>query len=195
MTGTEDRPLLEAMAALERALECVGLPHMLIGGLAVIARGVPRDTRDVDATIWAPNLDLADLVRALAAEQIVGRIPDLEQFARQAQVLLLVHEPTKTPMEVSLAWLPFERDAMERAERLDLGGVELPVAVAEDLVIYKAVAGRERDRDDLARLLRLHASEIDLDRVRGVVAQFAEALEDPQRLDDLNRIIASIHDD
>ncbi len=62
-------------------------------------------------------------------------------------------------------------------------------------MIYKAIAGRDRDRDDLARLLRLHASEIDLDRVRGVVAQFAEALEDSQRVVDLERIIASVDDD
>ncbi len=133
MSVSEAGPLLEAMAALERGLQRIGLPHMLIGGLAVIARGVPRDTRDIDATIWAPDLDLAKLVEALAAERVVGRIPDLEDFARQAQVLLLVHEPTKTPMEVTLAWLPFEKEAIDRAERMKLGGVELPVAVAEDL--------------------------------------------------------------
>lgn len=72
--------LLEAMAALERALTEVGRPHMLIGGLAVIARGVPRHTDDVDATDWAPDLSLATLVEALASEEIRGRIPDLEEL-------------------------------------------------------------------------------------------------------------------
>ena len=194
MNGAADRALLDAMAALERALARTGQPHMLIGGLAVIIRGVPRDTHDIDATIWAPDLDLQDLVQSLADEEIVGRIPDLVQFAQRAQVLLLVHRPSKTPIEVTLAWLPFEKDALDRAERTKLGAVELPVAIAEDLVIYKAVAGRDRDRDDLARLLRLHANQIDLDRVRDLVAQFAEALDEPRRLDDLERIISDLED-
>lgn len=119
----------------------------------------------------------------------------MEELAREAQVLLLVHEPTGTPMEVTLAWLPFESEAIERAQVLDLGGVVLPVAVAEDLVIYKAVASRDQDRSDVERLLRLHAGDIDVDRVRDLVGQFAEALEEPERLEELDRILARVRDD
>lgn len=65
-----------------------------------------------------------------------------------------------------------------------------PFAWAEDLVIYKAVAWRERDRTDIERLLVLHGRAIDLDRVRRVVREFAEALEDPGRIDELEALIA-----
>jgi len=186
---TADEALLEALAALNRALRRLGHPFMLIGGLAVIARGVPRDTDDVDATVWAEGVEIDDLLTALAEEGIAGRIPDVEAFARQSQVLLLEHLATKTPMEISLGFLPFEQEAMERAEVLELGDVRIPVALAEDLVVYKVVAWRDRDRADVERLLAMHREEIDLFRVRSVVRQFAEALEEPERMEGLEELI------
>lgn len=192
MTG--DAALLEALAALTRALDRFGKPFMLIGGLAVIARGVPRDTDDIDATVWAPGLDLDDLLAALREEGITGRIPDLDAFARRSQVLLLHHEPTGTPLEISLAWLPFEREAMSRAETLVLGGARLPVALAEDLVVYKVVAWRDRDRADVERLLATHRGSIDLDRVRDLVRRFAEALDEPERIAEFEGMVRRVGD-
>jgi len=55
---------------------------------------------------------MVELVRALSEEGIRGRIADMEAFAAKSPVLLLVHEPSGTPMEVSLAWLQSEREAV-----------------------------------------------------------------------------------
>ena len=75
----------------------------------MILRGITRLTDDVDATVWAERLDVDDVLAVLARHEIVGRIPDAAAFAHERQVLLLQHTPTATPMELSLAWLPFER--------------------------------------------------------------------------------------
>jgi hypothetical protein len=48
---TADAALLSALADLERALNEIGRPAMIIGGIAVIASGVPRQTIDIDATV------------------------------------------------------------------------------------------------------------------------------------------------
>jgi predicted nucleotidyltransferase len=93
-------------------------------------------------------------------------------------------------MELSLAWLPFEQTALSRADRLDAEGLLVPVARVEDLIVYKAVAWRDRDRVDVERLLALHAAEIDLAYVRAMVAQFAELLEEPDRLREFDRLVA-----
>lgn len=187
-----DEALLDALAALHRALRRVGQPYMLIGGLAVIVRGVTRDTDDVDATIWAPELDLGVLLGELRNEHIVGRISDVEAFARAHQVLLLRHESSGTPLEISLAWLPFEEEAMTRAETVKLGDMSIPVALAEDLVVYKAVAWRDRDQADIERLLLLHSDAIHIERVRGIVRQFAEALEEPERIEQFDALVRRI---
>jgi predicted nucleotidyltransferase len=65
--------------------------------------------------------------------------------------------------------LPFERTALERADVVDFGGVRVPAATAEDLIIYKAVAWRDRDRSDVERLLARHGRSIDLNRVRNLM--------------------------
>jgi hypothetical protein len=186
------RPLLEALGALERALSGLGATHMVIGGIAVIARGVVRQTDDVDATVWAEEAPLTRLMDRLGREGIVGRIPNVESFAREHQVLLLRHADSRTPIEVTMAWLPFEREALDRADRISFRGLSVPVARAEDLVIYKAVAWRDRDRADIVRLLRAHRGNIDLGRVRRIVEEFAVALEEPERVAELDRLIDSV---
>ncbi len=186
---TADAGLLAALADLQGALaECVQ-PAMVIGGIAVIASGVPRQTIDIDATVWAEGTDLNALVGALRRHRIEPRIPDAIAFARERQVLLLRHTPSGTPMEVSLAWLPFEIEALERATVVDFAGVSIRVATPEDLVIYKAVAWRDRDRSDIERLLVRHGSVIDLGRVRALVRQFAAALDEPERVDAFEALV------
>jgi Nucleotidyl transferase of unknown function (DUF2204) len=83
----------------------------------------------------------------------------------------------------------FERDALDRATVVDFGGVRIRVAAPEDLVVYKAVAWRERDRADIERLLARHAGRIDLDRVRSLVREFADALDEPERLAAFDAIV------
>lgn len=195
MAPAADRALLDALSALAAALHELRAPAMIIGGIAVIARGVARPTVDVDATVWAEAVPLERLVEVLARHSIAGRAPDTVEFAQRNQVLLLRHVPSGTPMEVSLAWLPFEREALARASEVDFGGVTIPVASPEDLVVYKAVAWRHRDRSDIERLLVLHGDHIDVARVRRIVLEFAEVLGDPERLKGLDAIIAGARAD
>ena len=183
---------LEALDALRRALDEIDALSMIIGGVAVIARGVPRQTIDVDGTVWAEALDLDRLFDALRGHGLIPRITDARDFARQRQVLLLRHEPSGTPVEVSLAWLPFEREALERATIEDIAGVSVPVASAEDLIIYKTVAWRDRDRSDVERLLVLYGSGVNLGRIRSIVGEIAAVLDEPGRLAEFEAIVRRV---
>lgn len=175
--------LLAALEALEQGLTAAGLPHVIIGGFAVIAHGVARTTRDLDATIPGEGIDLDEVLGALATSAIAPRIEDPLGFARRTQMLLLQHEPSGVLIDLSLAWLPFELDAIRGGVRTRMGaGLSVPLARPEDLVVYKAVAWRPIDRKDIDELLLLHLDQIDLPRVRHVIEQLAEALDDTDRL-------------
>lgn len=162
---------------------------MVIGGIAVIAHGVARQTVDVDATVWAADIEPARVLGTLAEFSIAPRIADVLEFAQRSQVLLLRHEPTGVPMEVSLAWAPFELEALERAIEIDFAGVKVAVATPEDLLIYKALAWRDRDRYDIEQLLTLYAGQVDLDKVRSFVREFAQILEDPGRAEGFEALL------
>jgi hypothetical protein len=185
-------PLGLALRAVAEALSSLSTPGMLIGGMAVIARGVPRLTRDVDATVAAGELDARQLADAFAMHALVPRIADAVEFANTRQVLLLRHEVSGVDVDVSLAWLPFELEAIASADALDLGGIRIRVARAEDLIIYKAVAFRPQDQQDIERLLTLYGQHVDLARIRRIIGEFAEAIEEPERLAAFDRIAKAV---
>ena len=81
---------------------------MVIGGIAVIARGVRRMTTDIDAAVRGDQVDVASVLRALATKRIAPRIDDAERFAAESLVLLLRHETTGIEFDVSMAWTDFE---------------------------------------------------------------------------------------
>jgi predicted nucleotidyltransferase len=181
--------LRDAVQAVAGALSALPVPGMIIGGIAVIARGVPRLTRDVDVTVAGTTIAVTDLLDRLRDHRLVPRIEGAAEFASAHQVLLLRHEPSGVDVDVSIAWLPFELDALAAAETLEVAGVRVGVARAEDLIVYKAVAFRPQDQQDIERLLVLHGPAIDLARIRRLVAEFAAALDDPRRLEELERIV------
>ncbi len=102
---------------------------------------------------------------------------------------MLVHEKTGVTLEISLAFSAFEQEALERAVEVDFGGVKIPVAIPEDLVIYKTLAWRDRDRYDIEQLLTLHGDHIDLERVRAFVHEFAQILDMPERIPELDQLL------
>jgi hypothetical protein len=162
---------------------------MVIGGIGVIAHGVPRLTRDIDITLAGEGLDVPRVAKHFRGHGFAPRIDHAVEFALKHQVLLLVHEPSGTDLDLSFAWLPFEVEALGRAERLVLSGVKVRVARAEDLVVYKAIAWRPQDQQDIERLVALHGAQMDLERVRRLVAAFAEVLGADERVRELDRIV------
>lgn len=186
---TRDSGVTAAMRALSAVFDELGVPAMIIGGMAVIARGVPRHTVDIDATLTAEGVDIDRVCAVLAAHDIVPRVPDAAAFARERQVLLVKHIGSETPLDISLAWLPFERDALGRSTVVDFAGVPLRVACTEDLLVYKFVAWRERDRSDIERLVARHRGRLDLDAARVIIVQFADLLEVPERVAEFDAIV------
>ena len=189
MTERPRPAFLEALQAFHQALVELGAPFTFIGGVAVIARGVPRLTVDIDATVRALDTGVDSIFEKLARHDIGPRIDRAKEFARQHHVLLARHEPTGTPIDLSLAYLDFEDEAIQSSDEIDYGHVRIPVARAEDLVVYKIVASRPRDLDDAEKLLNLHGKKIEIERVRRLVRQFCEVLEDTTRLQTLDRLL------
>jgi hypothetical protein len=161
----------------------------VIGGIAVIARGVQRLTRDIDVAVAGADISAAALAVELQRHGIVPRISDAVAFAQENQVLLVRHQATGVDIDVSLAWLPFELEALAAASLETLGGVRIAIAQPEDLIIFKAVAWRPQDQQDVERLVALYGSRIDVERVRRHVRELGEALE-VDRLRDLDTLLS-----
>ncbi|MFO0589786.1 MAG: nucleotidyltransferase [Polyangiaceae bacterium] len=184
--------LAQALRAVSKALQSSGRSAMIIGGIAVIARGVPRLTKDIDATVAGGETDLHGLLEGLKKHGIVPRVPNAVEFARESQVLLLVHDPSGVDVDLSLAWLPFELEALEAAEDVSVHGTEVRIPRVDDLVIYKVVGWRPQDRQDIERLVSLHGKAMNLERVMRLTRELSEALEAPERLTEVEQLITRV---
>jgi predicted nucleotidyltransferase len=182
--------LHDALRDLQIALSPLSGKYMLIGGLAVVLRGFPRHTDDIDITVLGTANSVVELHDSLSKAGFEARLDNAVEFAEQNQVLLMRHRKSAIEVDVTVAWLPFESEAIAAAETTNIEGVMLPVARGEDLIIYKAVAWRERDRRDITELWKLHSAQIDRERILAVVASFAEAIEEPDRVGELEKLLS-----
>lgn len=166
------------MSALAQALKDTGAEWMIIGGIAAIARGVRRFTTDIDAVVRGDAVGVDDLLESLGRHGIEPRVPDARAFARANLVLLVSHRPTGVDLDISLGWSSFEHDALAASTTAKYGRVSAPMAQAEDLVVFKAVAGRPKDVEDAAALLAMHP-DIDVARLTKRLRELALLAEAP----------------
>lgn len=187
MTPSGDvTPLLGALASLQNLLERFDNRGIVIGGVAASLLGKPRVTADVDAVILLSLDELPSLVEAAIQEDLQPRIADAEEFARRSRVLLLRHRPSGINVDISLGMLAFEIEAVERSFVYELGPLSIRLPTVEDLVILKAVAHRPKDLQDIQGLINRHP-DLDRERIRTWVVQFAEILEAPEIWEDIAR--------
>lgn len=128
-----------------------GVDHVVIGGLAVLAHGHRRTTRDVD-TIPEPsaaNLHrLAAALRELEARP-VGRpaaaAPDAEQFAAAPIVPPLDTRHGELHVLRDVPGAPPYAELRVRALVIELDGLEVAVCGLDDLIAMKRASGRRLD--------------------------------------------------
>ena len=146
--------LVDVLAAVEQAAG-VG-SHAVIGAVARNAWAPPRATTDLDFTIAARPDTLVAIESALGT---LGYRPVRRQQTEPGDTLpdiVILRSEDAEPRQVDLlmAKTPFEGEVIARAERIDVGPVATPVATPEDLVVYKLLADRPRDREDIRAILR-----------------------------------------
>jgi len=81
---------------------------------------------------------------------------------------------------------------IEHAIRRTLNGFSAWICSAEDLVIQKVVAGREKDWPDVEALLIAQSGKLDSAYIDDWLVQFAEALEKPEMLAKYRRLVERI---
>ncbi len=148
----------------------------LFGAQAVQIWGLPRLSADVDVTVRLGNLTVASLVARLRAAGFVLRVSEEDDFVERTHVLPFIHRESRIPVDVVLAGPGPEEEFLERAHRIPIGSVEVPVISPEDLIVTKILAGRPKDLEDVRGVLRSRGGNLDLSRVREVLCLLEEAL-------------------
>jgi len=162
---------------------------MFIGGTAAAFLGRARITNDVDATVWMPDLAAKDLLTWALAYRLQPRYPETLQIAIRDNMVLLRHEPSAVNLDVSIAKFPFELECISRCTLTKAGRQKLPIPRPDDFIVLKALANRDRDWIDILGVLDRHP-DLKLAAIRQTVAEFAEAMGEPNILSEWDRMLA-----
>jgi hypothetical protein len=164
-----------------------------IGALAVQRWGEPRLTQDIDLTVMTPYGGEAPYVDAFL-DSFRGRIPDARDFALQNRVLLL-SSGSGIPIDVALGAMPFEERATDRATDFVLQeGVALTTCSAEDLIVLKAFAGREKDWLDIEGIALRQVGRLDENLIWTELPPLLDLKDAPEAAQRLRVILARAGD-
>jgi hypothetical protein len=153
-------PIFAAAVELQDFCRARGWRFCFIGGVAVQRWGEPRLTQDVDLTLLTGFGEEEEFVDTLLG-RFGRRRDDARDFALRYRVLLL-EATNRVPLDVSLGAIPFEERVVARASEFAVGEeVSLLTCCAEDLVVLKAFAGRDKDWLDIDGVLTRQADRFD----------------------------------
>ena len=147
-------PRLDVSSLLGR-LASAGVDFVVIGGIAVIAHGYERNTKDLDIC-YSPeraNLEvLGEVLIAIGArlrgiEEDIPFVPDARTLLR-TQILTLDTQLGGLDLLVDPTGSPGYKLLKQRAERIDFDGHEILIASIEDLLAMKRAANRPQDQTD-----------------------------------------------
>jgi len=167
-----EESLASAFRALVSLLEHLGMPYVVIGGLAQAVLGEPRLTQDVDCVIAMPKTGIETLVEAF---QAAGFSLDRDATLRQLHLTgTFGIRRGRWRIDVIVASTDFELSAFQRAQRLRLYGIEANFPTPEDLILFKLVPGREKDLLDIKTVVIRHRERLD----RAYLERWAQRLSD-----------------
>jgi hypothetical protein len=146
--------------AVVEALDESGVPYAFIGALPVLAWGRVRATTDIDLVVaiesgWE-NLVNALEKRGIRPSQNVGpadpadTLPDIAMFRSR--------EASGTRVDVFIAKTDFEQAVIDGARSREVLGATVRLACPEASIVYKLLAQRPRDVDDVDSIFAARAA-------------------------------------
>jgi len=178
-----DHPVFRVLDRTLGVLDHAGVECAVMGGFAVRHWSLPRPTYDVDFVVAVEAETLTRLLRAFDEEGFTVDEHFLKGFIDTLDGLRKVavgcfDSGSVWQVDIFLATTPFVRSAFDRRVPAEVEGRRFSVVSPEDLLLFKLLADRTKDRLDIEELLFV-CGPLDLEYLR----RWAEYLGIPERLD------------
>jgi hypothetical protein len=150
--------LTDVVFELAALFEKLSIPYAIMGGVAVRAYSIPRPTYDVDFTL---SIERERLPKLFAEVEALGyTVPEayqrgwIDNVGGMSLVKFRIFlEGKSIDADVFLAETAHQQEVMRRRRRDEVEGQTLWIVSAEDLVLFKLIADRPRDRIDVSDIL------------------------------------------
>ena len=176
MDSNQQHPLAIALGMIISEFNKRSIPYMVFGGIANSIYGNPRQTFDIDIKFILDS-DIEDFIEWL--KKIGNIVPkDPKQFITETNVVPVDIENVR--VDLVIADLPFEREAISRSHIVNFLGVQIRVCTPEDLIIQKAISVRDKDWMDIRYIIENMNDKLDWGYLVGHCKELADFLDDPE---------------
>ncbi len=180
--------VVEAALEVQATLESEGGEFCFIGGLAVQRWGEPRLTNDADLSLLTRFVEDERWTDFLLAH-FESRYPNAREFALSRRVVLL-RASNGVGIDISLAALDFEVNSVGRASAWTFPDHSaIRTCCAEDLIVHKAFASRDRDWLDVDTILMRQGAKLDTALIFRELEPLVELKEEPGILEKLRTLM------
>jgi len=122
-----------------------------------------------------------------------ARISTAKEFALARRVLLLAAS-NGVGLDLALGITSFEATTVDRSSLYEFGpGFVFPTCSAEDLLVHKCFAGRERDLADAEQVLIRNRKTLDFNYIRYWLKELGLAIEDSEIPNRFERLLLRVN--
>jgi hypothetical protein len=176
-----DDPVATALLVAD-ALNGAGERYALYGGLLLAAYGEPRETHDVDVAVVDLTADAARRALESAGIQSAVSFEHMRFGGLNISRIVLLGGDEHTGLNALDLIHPrsprYCAAAMDRAVIAPLRDRQIHALTADDFVIFKALATRDRDLDDAASVLERSQELLDVAFIDAEVAALSDEIAD-----------------
>lgn len=183
----ETRSFQNALVKIVTFFETENVPYFVLGGLAVGVMGDARFTYDIDMTVLLKEDDAAILLKRLKKASF--------QFDPKEAMLSIEHFGSfrffykKVQIDVILASTKLEEEAMKRKKKISFLGQPVFFCSPEDLILFKLIAGRQKDISDAESIAIRHKNKLNKVYLKKWAKNLFKESQSPRVLDELTRIL------
>jgi hypothetical protein len=151
---------------LTTALERAGIPYMLSGSFASAYHGAARSTQDIDLVIEAAPAQLQDLAQQLPHETYYMDVAVALEAHKQRSMFNIIDLTTGWKIDLIIRKnRAFSEEEFRRRRKVNLHGVPIFVATAEDVIISKLewskISQSQRQLEDVAAVFLSRRDSLD----------------------------------
>ena len=166
----------DPLATIVGELERHGIPHMLAGSFASSFHGAPRTTHDIDLVVAPTRAALDRFASGLDPDRFYVSVDAArEAWGRRGQFNVVLLDSGWKADLILRKDRPFSLSEFERRRRVEIDGLAVWIATAEDTIVSKLewarAGGSERQVRDVAGILDVSGERLDLDYIERWVAE------------------------
>jgi len=171
-------PLIKALAVIIPLFDRLEIPYMVFGGIANSLYGNPRQTFDIDIKFFFKSGN--GLKPFLDNLSTIGKIIPSDPKAFFIDTNVIPVDIHGVRVDLVLAELPFEKEAIQRSSSMDFFGIKINVCTPEDLVIQKVISIREKDWADIHYIIENLKNDLDWEYLLKHCKDLSNFLDDPE---------------